>query len=1249
MAGLTVGTLVAVLQLRAEQFLTANRQAQAGLKATAAEAQATGAATERTDAALAGLGASAGRAGASLRDTSGALIAATGTTDRLTIANERLRTAQLQVVAAQERYDAVMATGTATTGEQAAATARLTAAQTRVAVAANESAAALARSGEAATAAAAQTSAAASTQAGAATRTLGSVASTVAKTGALLGGVALVFSVAEIAKNGNEFTHAMNTLGAASGAAAPQLEAARQQAIAMGKDLTIPKVTATDAAVAMEDLVKAGVSLDRAMSAARPALLLAAAANVSVADSARVTGDLLDEWGFSADKATHVADVMASAANSAGGGLMDLFGAMKYVGPSARQLGVGFDYTTAALVELAKAGIQGSMAGTSLRNMLTRLTPQGAPATKALNDLGVSAFDASGHFKGLPTVVDQLHGAMERLSPQRFAADVSAAFGSRALAAVQIFAHGGEVALQGFFDKVEGNNVQAIADKMNQGVGAGFAQLGKEFSAVGLDIYNVVQGPLSTAVHWIGEELPRAFDLGKAVITEIRDDARSLTPVWSAVSSVFSTSSRVLGAVFGLLSQHTGTLRVLGEAAAGAWLAFKGYGVVMVAAAAVRSFGASTAASMAAGTASVRQYATNFAAVMTGTEVVATESAAAVTAAEAEKAASAARSTAVMADAAAIQAEAMATVSVAAGETAVAMRAAATQAQVTAATMTVAAEEAAAGVAAAGEVAAVGWRAMLGPVGLVVAALSFVALGFHHSGAEARKSSIDVDSLTQAIQRDSGALGENTRQQIANTLHTDGAFDSAKKLGIGTDVLTDAVVKGGSAMGDLKGHLQDIIAAQLDTKAVFEDTNYSRGYGEASQAGDDLTATARSLLDELNGVSGGLTKAQQDASDMATAMGTAGSGAASTAAQLDELKQKMGETSVATDAASMASARGNAAVLAYTTAANAMQQALGGDKTAAQGLSDAIAALNGTLSSNQARDSFLDAQAQLKAALDASSGSLDFNNEKGRAADEAFNSAVTAAQQYAIAQTQVTNSIPAGIDAYNQQINALLATAAQSGATAGQMDALKASVDSVPELKQILTQVLGDKEASSDLGKIKAAIDALRDKTIRVTVLQNTALGAIAGTSGIPETDNPPLLVPHANNTGQGHTTGGHAGGGLINAPGNGLRDTVLSPVANREFVQRAAAVNKFGVPFMSAVNQGDAASAMTSLAQQLGLSISGSRSTGPTQADPAMLAALDAIHDAVYDTGGRTVDAIGQHGTTAMLRGVSTVSGRPY
>src|SRR5690606_27243350 len=124
--------------------------------------------------------------------------------------------------------------------------------------------------------------------------------------------------------------------------------------------------------------------------------------------------------------------------------LVQLGEAMKYAGPLAQAAGVQFEEAAAALAMMGNAGIQASMAGTSLRGAITRLLNPTRQINDVLNRLGIQTRDSSGNLLSLADILEQL----ERRGAT--AGDMMIIFGQRAGPAMQALVDQGSVALRQF-------------------------------------------------------------------------------------------------------------------------------------------------------------------------------------------------------------------------------------------------------------------------------------------------------------------------------------------------------------------------------------------------------------------------------------------------------------------------------------------------------------------------------------------------------------------------------------------------------------------------------------------------------------------------------------------------------------------------------------------------------------------------------------------------------------------------------
>ena len=221
---------------------------------------------------------------------------------------------------------------------------------------------------------------------------------TLAAGGPFLAAAAAVTAFSKSVQNAASLQTSLNVFGETTGATAGQLQDAAQQAKDLGRDLTLPAVSASDAAEAFTELGKAGLSVEDSLAGARGVLQLATAAQIDNAQATELSASALNAFGLAGDQAIHVADLLTGAANEAQGSIADMGIALQQSSAAARQVGVNLDDTVAILTLLARNGLRGSDAGTSLRTAFLRLI---RPTKNAARVCSISSTFGSGMRKGM--------------------------------------------------------------------------------------------------------------------------------------------------------------------------------------------------------------------------------------------------------------------------------------------------------------------------------------------------------------------------------------------------------------------------------------------------------------------------------------------------------------------------------------------------------------------------------------------------------------------------------------------------------------------------------------------------------------------------------------------------------------------------------------------------------------------------------------------------------------------------------
>lgn len=256
-------------------------------------------------------------------------------------------------------------------------------------------------------------------------------------------GALLSAGLALATKASMDFDAQMSNVAAATHESAENMGLLRQAALDAGEETVF---SATEAAQAIEELAKAGVSTADILSGGLTGSLdLAAAGQLSVARAAEITSTALNQFSLTGDQASHVADVLASGAGKAMGSVEDLANGLKFVGPVAASMGVSLEETTGVLALFAQQGIIGEQAGTSLRGVLASLTSPSAQARSEIERLGLSLYDSQGRFLGLENAAGELAGAYRTMDGASRDASLGVIFGRETVtAATALYKSGAE-------------------------------------------------------------------------------------------------------------------------------------------------------------------------------------------------------------------------------------------------------------------------------------------------------------------------------------------------------------------------------------------------------------------------------------------------------------------------------------------------------------------------------------------------------------------------------------------------------------------------------------------------------------------------------------------------------------------------------------------------------------------------------------------------------------------------------------
>lgn len=200
--------------------------------------------------------------------------------------------------------------------------------------------------------------------------------------------VAITGALGFASRTGAKFEEAMVNVGAVTGATGETLAELSDIAVKTG-EATI--FSAGQVSQAMFALGSQGVkTADQFKNLLRPALDLAAAAQVDVAFATETVLANLRAFRLDFAEAGRVANIFSSANENSALTVQKLGVALTPVAPIAGALGIGIEEVTAALGILVGAGFDAAESGTALRNIFLRLQKPAGAAKKILDKVGLS-------------------------------------------------------------------------------------------------------------------------------------------------------------------------------------------------------------------------------------------------------------------------------------------------------------------------------------------------------------------------------------------------------------------------------------------------------------------------------------------------------------------------------------------------------------------------------------------------------------------------------------------------------------------------------------------------------------------------------------------------------------------------------------------------------------------------------------------------------------------------------------------
>lgn len=359
-----------------------------------------------------------------------------------------------------------------------------------------------------------------------------------------------------IGQLGVGYESSLNIFQAVTKATADEMRQASKVAKDLGADIDLPATSAKDAALAMAELGKAGLTATQAMESARAVLMLAAAGQLDEAKAAEITANALNAFSLEAKEASRVADLLAASANASSAEVTDVAESFQQASATFAAAKIPIEDLTTAIAIMANAGIKGSDAGTSLKTFLSSIQAPSTKGAETLQKLGISVFDLEGKMKSLPDVIGQFEKSLAGLTDQEKVEAIQNIFGADASRAAQILFRDGVAGFEKIKQAVtEVGAASDLAKAKTKGLGGAWEALKSQAETVGITIFEALKGPAEQAVRFLADSLEKVSDF----LAKLAESNPAIIQLGAVILGVIAAAGPLL-VIFGTLIGFIGTI-----------------------------------------------------------------------------------------------------------------------------------------------------------------------------------------------------------------------------------------------------------------------------------------------------------------------------------------------------------------------------------------------------------------------------------------------------------------------------------------------------------------------------------------------------------------------------------------------------------------------------------------------------------------------------------------------------------------
>ncbi|EMK2700092.1 phage tail tape measure protein [Providencia rettgeri] len=383
--------------------------------------------------------------------------------------------------------------------------------------------------------------------------------------GMLASGVGLGYAAKKVLVPGYDFEIGMSKVQALTrlDKNSDDYKMLREQARDLGATTAF---TANEVAQGQAFYAMAGFKPEQIKNAMKGTLSMSLAGDIDLATTADIGSNILTGFKMNSNEMNRVSDTLVGVFTRANVNLAMLGETMKYVAPPAAGLGVDLETAAAAAGKLGDAGIQSSMAGTSLKSIFGRLAAPTSEVSKALKEINLKTTDSKGNFREFTEILVELDKKTKGMGNAKRAGLFKKLAGEEAFSALMVLTDQASTgSLQQLIAELKAAKGEAekVANVMTDNLDGDLKNLTSAYEDVGIQIFGGADSPLRDITKRVTDLISKFGQWAKKN-PELVKQITMITLGLGAVLAVGGGITLMIAALIGPLAMAKLSLSVLG-------------------------------------------------------------------------------------------------------------------------------------------------------------------------------------------------------------------------------------------------------------------------------------------------------------------------------------------------------------------------------------------------------------------------------------------------------------------------------------------------------------------------------------------------------------------------------------------------------------------------------------------------------------------------------------------------------------